>query len=87
VFACDFGIGETLANYVRGDVLESSEIIHRFFPIVVSEHLFINVTEQMERFDADIGALQTTLEQTPEVLHSVSMNTTVNVPFRMVDEL
>jgi hypothetical protein len=41
----------------------------------------------MKWFNADVGPLQTALQQTPEVLHAVSVYIAFHVPFGMVHEL
>ena len=66
-------------------MLESSEIIHRLLPKVVTENLFVQISEQMEWLDADISALQPTLEQAPEVLKPVSVNLSINVSLCMIN--
>lgn len=51
------------------------------FAIVIAESLFVKVPEQMERLNTDVGSVQTTLQETPEVLHCVR----VNGPVRILD--
>src|ERR1700690_2668947 len=41
----------------------------------------------MKWFHADIGSTQATLEQRPEVFHPVCMDSAVNVPLGMIDDL
>src|ERR1700688_888419 len=55
--------------------------------IVVPKHLFIQVAEQVKRLDADIGSLQSALDQTPKVFESVGVNLSVNVFLGMVNNL
>src|SRR5882724_1032953 len=81
-----FGIGQSLSDDVRGNVFESQAIMSKC-PKVVTEHLFVEIPEQVERFDADIGAFQLALEQAPKVFESVGVNLPVNIPFRMVNNL
>jgi hypothetical protein len=50
--------------------------------VIVPEHLLIYISEQMERFDRNVCALESALEQAPEVLHAVCMNLAVNVALR-----
>lgn len=54
---------------------------------VVPENLFIQIPEQVERFNADIGSLEAALQQAPEVFKSVGVNLPINVLFRMVNNL
>jgi hypothetical protein len=49
--------------------------------------LLIKVTEQMERFDAHVGALDRPLQERPEVLAAVGMHVPVNVALGMVDNV
>jgi hypothetical protein len=81
-----FGIGQALSDNMRGNVLESKTIVSKF-PKVVAEHLLIQVAEEMEFFDANVGTFQLALEKTPEVFHSIGVNLPINVFFRMVDNL
>jgi len=71
---------------VRGNVLETKSIVSQF-PKVVPEHLFIQISEQVERLHADVCTLELMLEQTPEVFESVCVNPSINVPLRMIDNL
>src|SRR5712692_3308662 len=56
-------------------------------PSVIAESLFVKVAEQMERFDADVGSMNTTLQERPEVFHGVSVNGPVHVGDRVVNNL
>jgi hypothetical protein len=47
--------------------------------------LFVDVAEQMERLNADIGPVKATLQQAPEVLHGVRVDIAVNVLYRVID--
>lgn len=42
--------------------------------IVVAKYLLIEVTEKMERFNADIGSLESPLYEAPEILQPVRVN-------------
>ena len=55
--------------------------------IVVAKRLFIDVAEQVEGFDAHVGAIQTALEETPEVLHTVGVDISTDILFGVVDDL
>ena len=48
--------------------------------------LFVNVAEQVEWLDADVGSVQATLQETPEVFHSVGVNVSVHVFDRVIDD-
>jgi hypothetical protein len=56
---------------------KSVAVVHRTLlccPIVETESLLVEIPEQVEWFDADICALQSAFQQTPEVFESVGMN-------------
>src|SRR5690348_4772721 len=59
--------------------------IVRQFAVVVSKHLFIQISEKVEWFDADIRPFDLALQKTPEVLQSVCVNLSVYVLFSVVD--
>jgi len=50
-------------------------------PVVIAESLFVKVAKQVERFNANVGAVQAPLQETPEVLHGVR----VDVPVHILD--
>src|SRR5258708_2680132 len=52
--------------------------------IVVPEHLFVQIPEQVERFDVDVCSFESTLEQAPEILKAVRVNLPVNVSLCVV---
>lgn len=54
--------------------------------MVKPERLFIDVAEQVERLDADVGAFQRTLKQAPEVLQPVRVNLPTDVLNRVVND-
>src|SRR6266404_1463593 len=55
--------------------------------IVVPENLFVQIAEQMERFNVDVCSLESALEEAPEVFESVGVNLPINVTFCMVNRL
>ena len=59
---------------------ESESLRVRQLAPVITERLFVKVTEQVKRFHADIGSVQLAFYQTPEVLHRVR----VDVPARVL---
>jgi len=88
--ACDFGVSKALAYDLRYCKVEAVTVGHRIIfgsAIVIAPRLLIQVAKKMERFDANIGALQSALEQTPEVFHAVSVDLPVHILERMVDYL
>ena len=64
---------EALTNDLADGKIEPLSIIHAF-AIVIAEHLLIEISEQVERLDRNVGSLQAALEQGPEVLQSVGVN-------------
>ncbi len=57
----------------------------RRFAIVEPERLFVQIAEQTERLDADVGSMKTALQQTPEVLHTIGVDVAVHVFDRVID--
>src|SRR6266498_3364651 len=55
--------------------------------VVVAERLLIYVSEQVKRFHGNVGAVQSALQQTPEILKRVRVNSAVNVTFKVVNDL
>lgn len=83
--ADEIGIGQALAVDSAGNPCEPSRV--GVLALVESERLLVQIAEQMERFDADIGALDGPLEQAPEVLQSVCVDLALGVPLGVVDDL
>ena len=46
--------------------------------MVESVSLLFKIAEQVERFHADIGSVDSALQKAPEILQAIRMNTTVN---------
>ncbi len=55
--------------------------------MIVAEHLFVQIPEEVERLGADVGAFQSALEETPKVFETIGVDLPVNVPFGMVNYL
>lgn len=86
-FARQLGIAEALASDLTHRQIEAVSIIQRIVlgcAIVVAEDLLRNVAVKMERFNRNIGAAKTALQQTPEVLDSLSVDFTANVLFDVI---
>src|SRR5437879_911202 len=66
---------------------KAQAIIHWLFAIVIAECLLIQITEQVERLYCNVGAFQSALEQTPEVLKSIGVHAAINIRDRMVNYL
>jgi hypothetical protein len=65
-----------------GKPTEVGQVAH-----VVGEHSFVQVAEEMERLNAHVCAMQTPLEQAPEVLNAIRADPTVDVLDGVVDGL
>ena len=57
------------------------------FPLVKPKRLFIQIPEQMKRFNIHIRPSQGTLEKRPEVFESVDVNMSLRVALRMVNHV
>jgi hypothetical protein len=94
-----YGIGALASEFLIGDSTVCNMTHHTEKPsqvrdkriflgaIVEAKYLLINIEKQMEGFDADVCALESALEQAPEVFESVGVDLAVNVLLRMVDYL
>jgi hypothetical protein len=80
-------IGQATASDAGQDFREAATITLAMLALVVSKGLLVQVAEQMEGFDTDVGSLQSPLQQRPEVLNAISMYVTFNILFGMIDEL
>jgi hypothetical protein len=89
-FACQLLVSDAAVCNMRHGHLKtvaiSDEMLFRR-AIVGTEHLFVHVTEQMERLYCNVRAFQSALEQAPKVFESVSVNLPGNIAFRMVNRL
>jgi hypothetical protein len=54
--------------------------------VVVAKCLFIDIPEQVEGADTNVGAMQTTLQETPEVLNRVGVDIAVHILHGVVDD-
>src|ERR1035437_2423995 len=55
--------------------------------IVVAESLLVQITEKMERLDANVSAINAALQQAPEVFKAVGVDAPVHVLHGMIDNL
>jgi len=84
--ASQFGVGQSLCENVRGNMLESGAIVHRLLPQVVAEGLFVQISEQVEGFYAHVGSPDAALQKTPEVFEGVGMHAALNLATGMVND-
>src|ERR1700730_13438356 len=78
LLASEFLPSETLADNLTDGEVEAIRIIH-VLTVVVTKRLFVKVAEQVERLHADVGAVQTALEQAPEVFHGVGVDVPIDI--------
>ena len=81
----DFGVGEPAAGDRAEDGLESPVV--GVVALVEREHPLVQVAEQVERLDADVGAVQAALEQAQKFSIAVRVDVPVHVAFGVVDGL
>jgi len=85
--ASQFRKGQPLVSDLRKGRNKAVRIGQRIIfcrAVVESENLFVNVTLKMVRFHSDVCAVESPLEQRPEVLQSVRMHLPVNVPLGVI---
>ena len=75
--AREFQVGEATASDLAQHGLEASVVVQ--VAQVEGKGALVEVAEQVERLDADVRAMQASLEQRPEVLHAVRMDDPVHV--------
>jgi hypothetical protein len=54
---------------------------------LLTEGLFIEISEKMERLNAHVGSIDGTFQEAPEVFQSIRVNVAIDVLFRMVNNL
>src|SRR5579871_409602 len=77
--------GQPLAEYGGGGFDEASGV--RQLAVVETVNLFIEVTEQVERLNRHVSALQSALQEAPEVLAAVGVDLPVHVAFGVDDDV
>ena len=78
------GVCEPAPRDGREDRREAAVVAQ--FAQVVGEQPLVQIAEQVERLDADVGAMQTALQQAPEVFDGVGVGVPVHVLNRVVDD-
>ena len=80
---------EPLAYGLSNSKAEAPPVSHRrtifVLTVIEAEHLFVNVAEQVERFDGNIGSIDAALQETPEVLKAVGMHVAIHVRLKVID--
>src|SRR5438132_435466 len=77
---------QTLPNNPAYCQIEAVTVVH-FLAVVITESLLVKIAKQVERLNADIRPLDTTLHKTPEIFESVSVNVSLRVSFRVIDHV
>ena len=85
-FAGDFGKGQALPDHTASEFAEAVTVIH-FLSVIEAKCLFVHVSEQVERFNADVSSAQPTLQEATEVLQSVSVDVPDGVGFSVVNNV
>src|ERR1035437_5697114 len=80
-FSGQLFVSQTATNYMPHPKDEALCIIH--ISVVEAEGLFVNVAEQVERLNRNVGAVKRAFQKAPEVLHSVGVDVAVNVGFQI----
>ncbi len=83
VLGSESAIGEPLARGCGQYVTKSGRVID--LPLIVSEHLLVDVAIQMNRGDGHVSTFQRPLQQTPEVLQAIGVDLTDDVFINVVD--
>lgn len=65
------------------DGVEAGEVVG--LAVVEGEHPLVDVAEQVERLDGDVGTVQAALEEGPEVLDAVRVDLAIDVDGGVVD--
>src|SRR5437016_2201879 len=84
-FATDFFVGQA-ATFDLSHCLSEAVVIITV-TLIVTKRLLVKIAEQMERLDADVGSMKGTLQEAPEILHRVRVDSTLDIGDRMVDDL
>lgn len=84
VFSGQTLVGQALAHDGAHNVSEAEAVI--LFPKVEAESLLVQVSEHVERVNANVGALDGALQERPEAFESVGVNQTIDVPLGVVND-
>jgi hypothetical protein len=76
--------GKTLADDAGDGQAEAFAVGQ--LAIIEPEGLFIEVAEQVKRFDRNIGAVQTAFQKRPEIFAAISMDVAANIFDGMVND-
>ncbi len=88
--ASEFIPSETLADDLRHNHAESVAVSDELLfggTMIVAKHLFVQIPEEVEQLGADVGSLESALEETPKVFEAVGVDLAINVFFSVVNYL
>lgn len=81
--ADEFGVGQALPNDGAQRLNEPRSIVS---PAVVEpERFFVDVPEQVERLNTNVGSVNRPLQECPKILNPVGVNRSIDVFLRMVN--
>src|SRR6266852_1303963 len=80
-------VGQASSRRGRQNFREAASVAIPMLALIVAERLLVEVTEQMERLDADVCAFQAALEQRPEILDPVRMDVALDVLLGVIHKL
>ena len=81
--ASQVGVGEALAHDGGQHAHEATPVIG--VSVIEPMHLLVNIPEQVEGVNADVGALDRPLQEAPEILQAIGMDLPAHVLPRVVD--
>src|SRR4051812_21526166 len=84
-FPSELLVGHSSANDLLHDGGEPFRIGH--LTRVKPESLLIDIAEEVKWLNTDVGSVQATLQQAPEILRAICMNVAFNISESMVDYL
>ena len=85
-FASELSESDALSDDLPDGKVEAASVI-KFFSVVEAKHLFIKITEQMERLYRNVSSRNAALQQRPEILKPVCMHAPIYILSRMVHDL
>jgi hypothetical protein len=86
LFAGQFLVSDAPSSHAR-ECFEEALAVAVLAHTVETKGLFVQIAEQVKRFDADVSAFNSALEQRPEILDPIHMYATLCVFLRMVNHV
>src|SRR5712664_4380539 len=85
VSASQVAVGHAPSNDIGQDAHEPRAVVT--LALVEAAHLLVNIPEQMERVNGNVGAFDRSLQERPEVFQAVGVDLPPGVLPRMIDRL